>query len=164
MNQAQNNPSQQEILVSDTNDDEIDILGIFQTLGEEKWLLVGLPLIFACITAVISLYLTPMYTARATFVVPDRQSSQAAAVLDQLGGLGGLAGSLSKSPTDMYIAFLQSNTVQDLIITELDLMKYYQTKALEDTRKILSKLVKISTDRKSGLIIIEVEDQSPKGF
>jgi capsular polysaccharide biosynthesis protein len=101
-----------------------------------------------------------MYTAKATFVVPDKQSSSASAVLDQLGGLGGLAGSLSKSPTEMYVAFMQSNLVQDEIITELDLMQRYQTKTLEYTRKKLLSLVKITTDKKSGLITIEAQDKS----
>jgi capsular polysaccharide biosynthesis protein len=92
--------------------------------------------------------------------VPDKQSSSASAVLDQLGGLGGLAGSLSKSPNEMYVAFMQSNTVQDEIIAELDLQQSYQTKTQEDTRKKLLSLVKITTDKKSGLITIEAQDRS----
>jgi capsular polysaccharide biosynthesis protein len=101
-----------------------------------------------------------MYTAKATFVVPDKHSSSASAVLDQLGGLGGLAGSISKSPTEMYVAIMQSNTVQDEIIVELDLLQRYQTKTQEDTRKKLVSLVKITTDKKSGLITIEAQDRS----
>ncbi len=159
MNQQQNIPIQQEIVVPDV-DDEIDLIGLIQTLGEEKWLLFGLPFVCACITAVYSLYIPPMYTAKATFVVPDKQSSSASAVLDQLGGLGGLAGGLSKSPTEMYVAFMQSNTVQDEIISELDLMQRYQTISQEDTRKKLLSLVKITTDKKSGLITIEAQDKS----
>ena len=161
MNKSQNATDYQDTLAADNNDDEIDILGLIQTLGEEKWLLFGLPFVCACITAVISLYLPPIYTAKATFIVPDKQSSSASAVLDQLGGLGGLAGSLNKSPTEMYIAFMQSHSVQDVIIAELELIKRYQTKTLEDTRKQLLSLVKISIDKKSGLITIEVKDQSP---
>jgi len=161
MNQPQNNPSQQEIVVSDVNDDEIDILGLVQTLGEEKWLLFGLPFICACIAAIVSLYLPPTYTARATFIVPDKQSNSTSAMLDQLGSLGGLAGTLSKSPTDMYVAFMQSNTVQDVIIAELELMDRYQTKTKEDTRTKLLLAVKINTDKKSGLITILAQDQSP---
>jgi uncharacterized protein involved in exopolysaccharide biosynthesis len=160
MNKSQNAPGYQDTLAADDNDDEIDLLGLIQTLGEEKWLLFGLPFVCACIAAVISLYLPPMYTAKATFVLPDKQSSAASAVLDQLGGLGGLTGSLSKSPTEMYVAFMKSNTVQDEIIAEFELLQRYQTKTLEDTRKKLLSLVKITTDKKSGLITIEAQDES----
>jgi len=162
MNQPQNISSQQDILVSDVNDDEIDLFGLIQTLGEEKWLLSGLPFLFACVAAVISLYLPPTYTAKSTFIVPEKQSNSQTAVLDQLGGLGGLAGSLSKSPTEMYVALMQSNTVQDLIIAEFDLTLVYKTKTQVDTRKVLSSLVKITTDKKSGLITIEAQDRSPE--
>jgi capsular polysaccharide biosynthesis protein len=158
----QNLTSQQDIEASGANDDEIDLLGLIQTLGEEKWLLLGLPLICAAVAALISLYLTPIYTAKATFVVPDKQPSSASAVLDQLGGLGGLAGSLSKSSNEMYVAFMQSNTVQDVVISDLALMQHYQTKTLEDTRKKLSGLVKIAVDKKSGLIVLEAQDPSPE--
>jgi len=161
MNQPQNLPSQQEIVVSDVNEDEIDLLRLVQTLGEEKWLLLGLPFLFSCLAAAFSLYLPPIYVAKATFVVPDKQSSPASSVLDQLGGLSGLAGSLSKSPIEMYVAFMQSNTVQDEIIAEMNLMQYYQTKFLEDARKTLSSQVKITTDKKSGLIMIDAQDKSP---
>jgi capsular polysaccharide biosynthesis protein len=161
MSQQKNELIQQDIIPPESNDDEIDLLGLIQTLGEEKWLLLGLPFLCACVAAVISLYIPPMYTAKATFVVPDnKQSSSASAVLDQLGGLGGLASSLSKSPIEMYVAFMKSNTVHDEIIAEMDLKQHYQTKTQEDTRKILSSLVQITTDKKSGLIIIEAQDRS----
>jgi len=160
MSQQQNELIQQNFSSLESNFDEVDLIDLIKILGEEKWLLLGLPFLCACITALISLYLPPMYTAKATFVVPDKQSSSASAVLDQLGGLGGLAGSLSKSPTEMYVALMQSNTVQDQIIAELELSQRYQTKTLEDTRKKLLSLVKITTDKKSGLITIEAQDQS----
>ena len=161
MSQQQNELIQQGIIPPESSDDEIDLLGLIQTLGEEKWLLLGLPSLCACIAAVISLYIPPMYTAKATFVVQDKQSSSASAVLDQLGGLGGLAGgSLSKNPTEMYVAFMQSNKVQDEIIAEMDLKQRYQSKSQEDARKNLLSLVKITTDKKSGLITIEAQDRS----
>jgi capsular polysaccharide biosynthesis protein len=162
MNQPQNNPSQQEIVVSDVNDDEIDLLGLIQTLGEQKWLLFGLPFICSCAAALISLYIPPIYTAKATFVVPDKQSSSASAVLDQLGGLGGFAGNLTKSPTEMYVAFLQSNTVQDEVVSGLELMQRYKMKTQEETRIKLLSVVKITSDKRSGLITIQAEDHSPE--
>ena len=162
MNQPQNLPNQQEILDPDLYDDEIDILGLIQTLGEEKWLLLGLPFFCACVAAVISFYLTPTYTSKATFVLPEKQPSSASAVIDQLGGVGGLSGGLIKSPIEMYVAFMQSNTVQDVIIAELDLIERYKANNQEDARKTLQRFVKVTVDKKSSLIMIEAQDQSPE--
>ena len=160
MKQSENDLIQQNI-VSPESENEIDLLGLIQILGEEKWLLFGIPFLCACISAVISLYLTPIYIAKASFVLPDKQSSTTSAVLDQLGGLGGLANNLSKSPTEMYVALMQSNAVQDEILAELDLMQRYQMKTQEDARKKLLGMVKITTDKKSGVITIEAQDPSP---
>jgi tyrosine-protein kinase Etk/Wzc len=158
MNQPQNIPSQQEIVVSDDNDDEIDLLGLIQTLGEEKWLLLIPPLFFASIAAVISLYLPIIYVAKATFMVSDKQSSL---ISDQLGGgLGSLAASLSRSSTDLYVGLLRSNAVQDILIEEFDLVQRYGVKDLEDARKNLLDVVKVIVDKKSGLITIVVKDSS----
>jgi len=162
MSHQQNEPIQHDLDASRSTDDEIDLLGFLQTAGEEKWLLLGFPFFCACLAAIISLYLTPVYTAKATFVVPDRQqSSSASAVLDQLGGLGGLAGSLSKSPVEMYVAMMQSNSVQDQIIAEFDLVQRYQKKTYEEARQILISQVKITPEKKTGFVMIEVKDQSP---
>ena len=163
MSQLQNVQSHQDALVSDEkeNEYEIDLIGVVQTLGEEKWLLLGLPFICACVAAVISLNLTPMYTAKATFVMPDKQLNSTSVVLDQLGGLGGLAGSLTRSPIEMYVVFMKSNMVQDSIISEFDLMRRYQTKSQEDVRKKLLSQVQITVDKRSGLIVIEAQDESP---
>jgi uncharacterized protein involved in exopolysaccharide biosynthesis len=40
-------------------------------------------------------------------------------------------------------------------------MQHYQTKTQEETRKKLISLVKMNTDKKSGLITIEAQDRSP---
>ena len=162
MSPPQNLTNQQEVESSYANNDEINLIDFIKTLGEEKWLLLGLPFICACVAAFISLNLTPMYTAKATFVLPDRQPSSASAILDQYGGgLGGVIGSLSKSTIDMYVALMQSDTVQDVIIAEFALKQRYQAKTQEDTRKTLKSLVKITSDKKSGLLTIEAQDQSP---
>lgn len=165
MNQKHNEPIQQVKMMPENLDDEIDILSMLQTFGEKKWLLLGIPLFCSCVAAIVSLNLAPIYTAKATFFVPDKQSSSSlSANLEQLSGLGlgGIAGILSKNNTDTFVAFMQSNTVQDEIISELGLTQRYKTRNQEDTRKKLLSLVKISTDKKSGLLVIEAQDPSPE--
>lgn len=164
MSQQQNELIKPKVEVPESTGEDIDFLGLLQTLGEEKWLLFGLPLLFACFAALISLYLTPMYTAKATFIVPEKQSSSASIFVDQIAGGSGLAaltGNLGKSTLEMYIALMRSNNVQDSIIAELNLQQRYETKNLEETRKKLLELVKITSEKKSGLLIVEAQDQSP---
>jgi uncharacterized protein involved in exopolysaccharide biosynthesis len=161
MNQTENLPDQQDDVASNVDDNEIDLLGLIQTLGEEKWLLFGLPFICACAAVVVSLYLTPIYIAKATYILPDKQSSSVSATLDQLGGLGGLAGGLSKSPAEMYVAILQSNIVKYEIVDGLDLLQYYQSKTQEDASNTLSSRIKITIDKRAGLLTIEAQDKSP---
>jgi capsular polysaccharide biosynthesis protein len=80
MSQQKNELIQQDIIPPESNDDEIDLLGLIQTLGEEKWLLFGVPFICVCITAVISMFITPIFTSKATFIVPEKQTSAPAVI------------------------------------------------------------------------------------
>jgi uncharacterized protein involved in exopolysaccharide biosynthesis len=82
----------------------------------------------------------------------------------QLGSsLGSMAGDLLglKNSSDLFIGILQSRTVQDDLIVKFDLKKVYWDRRMEDAREDLQKHTSVSSDRKSGIIIIEVEDKSP---
>lgn len=57
---------------------------------------------------------------------------------------------------------LQSRSVQDPIIDKFDLLKRYDLKYRSDVIAKLNKLVVISSDKKSGIISIEVDDKDPK--
>jgi uncharacterized protein involved in exopolysaccharide biosynthesis len=61
----------------------------------------------------------------------------------------------------MYIAFLRSATVQNNLIERLKLQSAYNKKSLGDARNALNSNIKISEDKKAGIIIIEVDDKSP---
>jgi capsule polysaccharide export protein KpsE/RkpR len=100
---------------------------------------------------------------------PDDQSTSgmmmAAAMASKISGsLGGVAGDILgvKSSGDLFIGILRSRTVQDDVITKLDLKKVYGTKQWESTRKRLTEDTMISEDRKSGIITITVSDRSPQ--
>jgi uncharacterized protein involved in exopolysaccharide biosynthesis len=78
-----------------------------------------------------------------------------------MGGLGGLVGAV-KSPGDQYIAYMESNILRDQLIVKYKLQERYDEKYLENTRKVLKKKVKLISDKKTGLITIEVDDHDPK--
>ena len=132
-------------------------------LGREKKLFCGTGLLSALTAAIVSFFLTPVFTAR-TIVMPPQQQVASNPVLDQLGSLANVAGMGSnfKNPIDLYVALLRSDAVHDYLIDHFQLKSRYKTSSLVATRGILDERVKISNSRTSGLITIEVSDSNPQ--
>lgn len=108
--------------------------------------------------------LTPVFTARTTFLPPQQQQSGIASALASLGGLAGLAGVAGgiKSPADQYVALMQSVTAEDRLIDQFKLMEVYKAKFRFEARQALEKSTRIEVGRKDGLISVEVDDTSPQ--
>ena len=145
------------------DEDEISLLDLATALGEEKATLFAIPFITTLVAVVVSLMMTPIFTAKTVVMPPQQQQSGAAAALASLGGLAGLAGAAGaiKSPDEMYVAFLGSEGMQNRIIADLKLQERYEAKTLSDTRKALKEQMRISSDKKSGLLSIEADDKDP---
>jgi tyrosine-protein kinase Etk/Wzc len=145
------------------DDDEISLIDLAIALGEEKKTLFAVPAITTTLAIVVSLLMTPIFTAKTVMMPPQQQQSGAASALASLGGLAGLAGAAAgiKSPDEMYVAFMQSEGLQNAVIKRLSLQERYEAKTLTDTRAELKKLVRMSSDKKTGLITIEADDKDP---
>lgn len=128
-------------------------------LANYKKRIVLIPLCGALLGAAASLAMPDMYLASAKLLPPQQAQSGAAALLSQLGGAAGLAGSVSgiKNPNELYVGMLRSRTVADSLIKRFDLMKVYGSNSLEETRRLLESKTTI-TSRKDGIIAIDVED------
>ena len=139
------------------------MLDLLHVIVDNLRLLVLGPLVFGLAALGISFAITPTFTAKTQFLPPQQQQSAAASVLASLGSLGGLAGAATgvKSPTDQYIAFMKSVSVQDTLIERFKLMEKYQVKLKEDSRLSLAGNVRIASG-KDGLISVEVDDKDPK--
>jgi tyrosine-protein kinase Etk/Wzc len=147
-----------------SDEDEISLLELTTTLGEEKKLVFGLPLVAGLIAIVAVLVMTPVYTAKTTLLPPQiGTGGGAAAALASLGGLAGLAGvSAGGTTTDTVIAMLQSRSAKDQIIEQFDLLNYYEAPLREDVYQALDSLVRVSSDKKSNIITVEVDDKDPQ--
>ncbi len=145
-------------------DDEISLIDLAIALGEEKKTLFMVPAITTTLAIVVSLMMTPIFTAKTVMMPPQQQQSSAASALASLGALSGMVGAAAgiKSPDDMYIAFMQSESLQRAVIAKLDLLERYEKKSISETREALKQTVKIAADKKSGLITIEAEDKNPE--
>ena len=161
---SENATSNAQASMGDMQDeDEISLLDLLQVVVDNLRLLVLGPLACGLAALCISFAVTPTFTAKTQFLPPQQQQSAAASMLASLGALGGLAGAATglKSPSDQYIAFMKSVSVQDALIDRLKLMERYEAKLKTDARQALLGTVRIASG-KDGLISIEVDDKDPK--
>lgn len=116
------------------DDDEISLLDLLQVVVDNLRLLVLGPLVCGLAALGYSFTIPPTYTAKNQFLPPQQQQSSAASMLASLGALGGLAGAATglKSPTDQYIAFMKSVSVQDALIERFKLVEKYEAKLKTD--------------------------------
>lgn len=112
----------------------------------------------------VAMLLPPIYTARVSFITPQQPQSSAASALASLGALSNLAGAAGgiKTPSDQYLALMQSVTVSDRIIKRFDLRKVYEAKFQVDARKQLVSSVKMTAGKKDSVIVVEVDDKDPQ--
>jgi len=144
-------------------DDEISLLDLLQVVVDNLRLLVLGPLAVGLAALGFSFTIPPTYTAKTQFLPPQQQQSAAASMLASLGALGGLAGAATglENPSDQYIAFMKSVTVQDALIERFKLVERYEAKLKDDARKALSGKARIASG-KDGLIAVEVDDKEPQ--
>jgi len=150
----------------DDDGPEIGLLDLATWLGEGKRLIAGVTVTAALASAGVALWLPNEYTARVTMLPPvsQQQSGNAAALaaLGALGGLGGLGGFAPKTPDELYVALLKSDSVQRALDQRFDLKTRWDVESYEQLRKAFPDNVRISADRKSGVISVEATDESPK--
>ena len=142
----------------------VGLIDLLTWLGEGKLLIAAVTAAAAALSLGAAFLMTPIFTARTTLLPPTSQSSGgSAAALAALGSLGGLAGGLAaKSPDELYVALLKSDGVQRALSERFDLKTRYEAPNHEALRKMMPGYIRVSSDKKSGLITVEVDDPEPK--
>lgn len=142
----------------------VSLIDLLTWLGEGKRTIgavTGLAVVAALAVAFLK---APTFTARSTLLPPSsQQQNTSAAALAALGSLGGLAGGIAaKTPDELYVNLIKSDSVQRALATRFDLYKRYEVESYEVMRKTLPRYVRVSSDKKSGVITLEVDDKDPK--
>ncbi len=144
------------------------LVDLLTWVGEGKLQIAGFTAFAALVSLGAAFLLTPIFTARTTLLPPvsQQQAGGASAALAALGAVGGLAGGLTgsistKSPDELYVALLKSDSVIRALDARFDLKSRYELTSFETLRKSLPDKVRISADRKSGVISLEVDDEDP---
>ena len=148
------------------DDDEISLLDLLIVLAERKRLIFWITVGSAIAALIVSLLLPLRYTATASLLTPQQNSSLSTQLASQFGALGPLAaltsgGGLLRSPNDIYVGMLRSQTVEDAMIQHFGLMQEYRKKNLYDAREAFEKHATVDGSQKDGFIHISVEDRDP---
>lgn len=147
------------------NDDAINLIDCWRVLVKRKMLL-ALIVGGAAVGSVIISSLLPKTYASTTSILPPQQESSLGvgmAASQFPGGLGGLAGGFLglKSPADLWVGILKSQTVRDGIIARFNLMNAFEAQTIEDARAALNRMVIVSKS-KEDIISVTVEDKNPQ--
>ncbi len=127
-----------------------------------RWVAIG------CVVSVIfSLMIPVRFTSVTRLMPPDQAGQGMASMLAALGKSSELAALGSelfgvKTSGDLFIGLAKSDTVENAIVRKFDLFKVYGVKRSVDARKRLEGQTEVSADRKSGIIVIKVDDTDPK--
>jgi len=137
-------------------------------LWQHRRLLARVTSISLVVSLGIAFLLPKQYKSTASIMPPDQQNS-GAMMLAALAGRGGLGafGSLASglfgghTTTALFVNLLQSGTVRGHLIDRFDLQRVYHSRYRFTAAKRLARQTKITDDKKSGVITIEVEDTDP---
>lgn len=129
-----------------------------------QWrLIVGLTVLGVAVGVCLAYMLPQRYTATITFMTPQPNSSLGSALIAQMNGSSTMASLASnslglRSSGDMYVAMLQSRTVEDAVVKKYDLLQRYHAGLASDARMRLAKNLQVSANNKAGLISLSFTD------
>lgn len=143
-------------------DEEIDWFDVGIALGEEKRTIFGVAFAVTLCGVAIAFALPSMYTSQ-TVLMPPQQQSTASTALASLGALAGAAGMVPdiKSPDQVYVGLLKSDTVADRLVDRFKLEQRYGVGQMQAARAKLADRVDIAADTHSGFVTIKASDRSP---
>lgn len=143
-------------------------LAALRLLWEHRRLLFKVTAVGLIVSLLIAFLIPARYQSTTQLMPPDQSGNMGAltALLSSKGGEGmaGLTEDLFglKTSGDLFVGVLGSRTVQDDLIRKFDLRRIYGTRSWEAARKILAKRTDVTSNRKSGIITIQISDRSPQ--
>jgi uncharacterized protein involved in exopolysaccharide biosynthesis len=133
-----------------------------------KWksVIAGTILSSVAIGALCVLLLPPVYLGETRILAPNLDTANISAQLlgQQVGASGGMSllGSVGRNSNDLYVGLMQSSSILDRIVERFGLVEAYRVKFRKEARDRLARSMRFNNDKKSGLLVIGVEDRDPK--
>lgn len=139
-------------------------------LGLSLFLVVAVPVL------VVALYLAtfakPQYASEVGFVVRQEETGSAS---QMLSGLTQVLGAQTAGNSDLLFEFIQSQEIVRRISGQFDLVEHYSqtwpwdpafsiwpSATIEELRRFWQRMIRITYDKSSGIILVEVRARSPE--
>jgi capsular polysaccharide transport system permease protein len=139
-------------------------------------LLLSLCLVVAAPVVTVGLYLMifakPQYASEVGFVIRQEETGSAS---QMLGGLSQVLGTQTAGNSDLLFEFIQSQDMVQRISNQFDLIEHYAQEwpmdpvfsiwpsaTIEELRSFWQRMVRITYDKSSGIILVEVRARSPE--
>lgn len=150
----------------DASAQEMQLLDMLIVLLRRRRVILFFSIITTVLAVITVCFLPNQYTAVTVVLPPAGQNASGAALLNQLGGSGGLAAAAGaglgiKNAGEMYLALFHSRTLEDDVVQRFGLMNQYHTKLRSAARAGLEQHTKMTLGAKDGLITISVTDKDP---
>jgi tyrosine-protein kinase Etk/Wzc len=134
----------------------IYLLDMIAVIGVKKGLILGVSVLAGLVAVVATMFLTPVYTARTTLIVPFSGDGVLASLEEEEGFID--IGQDSAT-VETFVRMLESQSAKDKIIDRFGLLVRFKTGSREDVYTILDKNVRVFVDKKSNLIVLEFDDR-----
>lgn len=112
---AQTNDRNPPVLRQDDNDDEIDLLKLWNSLWRRKWSIASLVLTVMMVTALAVLVVTPIYRAAATLLIEQKAAKVVS--IEQVYGLDGMGNEYLQTQFEL----LKSRALAERVVRQLNL-------------------------------------------
>ncbi len=166
----QTNQANETNQINPPPEEEVNLLDYWRVIRKRRRMIGGLCLAAVSAALGISLLLPKIYESTAT-LLPSLESKDGGglgALLSAAGGAAGAAQSLGvnlpgtpATPTDLFVAMLKSRIMADEVIGQFRLVDLFETETMQDTRKLLEAMTRI-TVTKEKVIKITVEAKQPQ--
>jgi tyrosine-protein kinase Etk/Wzc len=143
--------------------EDINLLEVLLVLARQWKMMASVTLAAAVITALVSLLMPDIYTAKA-MILPGEEGSggMMGTMMAQMGNLAGLPGGGGATRADLYATMLKSDSLKNPIIDRFKLMELYEAKYRANAQSALAEDSSISIGKKDGVITIAVDNENPK--
>lgn len=102
------------------------------------------------------------YAARTIFMPPQPSQGGAAAALQSMGALTGVAvPGATRNIAEQYVALLWTKNISSRVLKEFNMQAVYGEKSAEEARRRLHSNLKVEVGKKDGLVTLIFEDEVP---